>query len=62
MLAKLPASIDLLLYQLGLFGREEARARLASYGMSKAVVGAVTRLGILCTSATWFAAFDRTFG
>jgi len=60
--AKLTAGIDLLPHQLSLFGSEEAGARLASDGMREAVVGAVTRLGIFRTSATWFAALDRAFG
>jgi hypothetical protein len=60
--AKLTARIDLLPHQVGLFGSEEAGARLASDGMREAVVGAVTRLGIFRTSATWFAALDRAFG
>ena len=60
MFAKLMASIDLLPDQIGLFCSEVARVRLASYGVSEAVVGTVTRLWILRTSATWFAALDRT--
>jgi hypothetical protein len=61
MLAKLMASIDLLPDQIGLFRREVARVRLASYGVREAVVGTVTRLWILRTSATWFTALDRAF-
>jgi hypothetical protein len=59
---KLTTSIDLLSDQIGLFGSQETRVRLASYSMRKAEVGTVTRLRILRTSATWFAALDRTFG
>ena len=62
MAAKLAASIDLLLDQNGLFGGEEARLRLASYGMRKAVIRTVTSLWVLRTSTTWLAALDRTFG
>jgi hypothetical protein len=62
MAAKLAASIDLLLGHNGLFGGEEAGLRLASYGMRKAVIRTVTGLGVLRTSATRFAALDRTFG
>lgn len=59
--AKLTAGIDLLLDKVGLFGSEEARARLAPHRMGEAVVRTVTSLGVLRTSATWFAALDRTF-
>ena len=59
--AKLMGSIDLLLYQIGLFRSEVARLRLASYGMGEAVIGTVTRLWILRTSATWLAALDGAF-
>jgi hypothetical protein len=55
------ASLDLLPDQIGLFRSEVARLRLASYGMRKAVVGTVTRLWILRTSATWLAALDGAF-
>ena len=61
MAAKLTAGIDLMLDKVGLLDREEARARLASHGMREAVVRTVTRLRVLRTSATWFAALDRTF-
>jgi len=60
--AKLMASIDLLPDQIGLFRTEVARVRLASYCTREAVVGTVTRLWILRTRATWFAALDRTIG
>src|SRR5664279_5612411 len=60
--AKLMPSIDLLPDQIGLLRSEIARVRLASYGTREAVVGTVTRLWILRTSATWFAALDRAWG
>jgi hypothetical protein len=56
------ASVDLLPDQIGLFRSEVARTRLASHGMREAVVGAVTRLWIFRTGATWFAALDHTIG
>ena len=59
--AKLAASIDLLPGQIGLFGGQEAGSRLASYGMREAVIGTVTSLGVLRTSATRFAALDGAF-
>jgi len=59
--AKLMASINLLPDQIGLFRSEVARARLASYGVREAIVRTVTRLWILRTSATWFAALDGAF-
>ena len=62
MAAKLTAGVDLLLDKVGLFGSEEARARLASHSVREAVVRTVTSLGVLRTSATWFAALDRTLG
>jgi hypothetical protein len=61
MAAKLTAGVDLLPDKVGLFRSEEARVRLASHGVREAVVRAMTSLGILRTSATWFAALDRTF-
>ena len=61
MAAKLTAGIDLLPDKLGLFRSKEARARLASHGVRKAVVRTVPSLGILRTGATWFAALDRAF-
>jgi hypothetical protein len=62
MSAKLAAGIDLLLGQMGLFGGEEARSRLACHGMREAVIRTVTSLGVLRTSAPWFAALDCTVG
>lgn len=59
MAAKLTAGVDLLLDKVGLFGSEEARARLASHSVREAVVRTVTSLGVLRTSATWFAALNR---
>ena len=61
MAAKFTAGIDLMPDKVGLLHREEARARLASHGMREAVVRTVARLRVLRTSATWFAALDRTF-
>ena len=60
MTAKLTAGIDLMPDKVGLLHREEARARLASRGMREAVVRTVTSLGVLRTSAAWFAALDHT--
>ena len=62
MTTKLAAGIDLPLGQSGLFGGEEARLRLASYGMREAVIRTVTSFGVLRTSATRLAALDRTVG
>jgi hypothetical protein len=62
MATKLAASIDLLLSQIGLFVGEEAGPSLACYGMCKAVIRAMTSLGVLRASAPRFAALDRTFG
>ena len=62
MAAKIAASLDLLLGQIGLFSGEEARSRFACNGMREAVVRTVTSLGALRTSATRFAALDRSFG
>lgn len=59
--AKMAAGIDLLSDNISLFPGEEARTRLASHGVREAVVWAVPSLGILRTSASWFAALDRTF-
>jgi hypothetical protein len=59
---KLAAGIDLLPDQVGLFGGKEARARRASDGMREAVVRTVASLGVLRTSAPWFAALDHAFG
>jgi len=55
------AGVDLPPDKVGLFGREEARACLASHGVREAVVRTVPSLGVLRTSATWLAALDRTF-
>ena len=60
--AKITAGSDLLSDNISLFPGEEARTRLASHGVREAVVWTVPSLGILRTSATWFAALDRTFG
>jgi hypothetical protein len=57
MAAELTAGIDLLLDQVGLLHREEARACLASHGMGEAVVRTVTSLGVLRTS---FLQFDSS--
>jgi hypothetical protein len=62
MAAKLPAGIDLPPDKVGLFRREEARARLASHSVREAVVRTMPSLGVLRTSATWLAALDRTLG
>ena len=59
--AELAADINLLPDQISLFRREEARVRLASHGMREAEVRTVTSLGVLSTSATWFAALDGAF-
>jgi hypothetical protein len=61
MIAKPMAGIDLLPYQISLFGSEVARSGLAAYGVREAVVGAMPCLWILCTSATWLAALDGAF-
>ena len=60
--AKLTTGIDLLPDQFGLLRCKEARTGLACYSLREAVVRTVARLGVLRTSATWFAALDRTFG
>jgi hypothetical protein len=60
--AKLTAGINLLPDQIGLFRSEEARLRFACHGMRQAVVRTMTRLGVLRTSATRFAALDRALG
>jgi hypothetical protein len=62
MAAELTAGVDLPPDKVGLFRREEARARLASHGVREAVIRTVPSLGVLRTSATWFAALDRTLG
>lgn len=62
MTTKLTASVDLLLGQIGLFGSEESRLRLAPYGMREAVIRTVTSFRVPRTSTTRFAALDRTFG
>ena len=62
MAAKLTASNDLLLGQIGLLRGKEARSRLACYGMREAVIRTVTSLGVLRASATRFTALDRTLG
>jgi len=59
--AKFPPGINLLLNNVSLFGRQETRPRLPLHGMREAVVRTVTRLWILRTSATWFAALDGAF-
>jgi len=60
--AKLTASINLLLDQVGLLRSEEARARLALHGMGEAVVRTVTGLRVMRASAPRFAALDRAWG
>ena len=55
------SGINLLPGQLSLFGGQEARVCLALDGVRKAVVRAVTSVGVLGASATGLAAFDRTF-
>src|SRR5450432_963617 len=62
MAPKLAASLDLPLSQIGLFVGEEARPRLAFFGMCEAVIRAVTSFGVQRASAPRLAAFDRTFG
>jgi hypothetical protein len=60
--AKLTAGIDLLLDDASLFDGEKARARLPVHRMREAIVRAVTSLGVLCASATGFAALDGSLG
>ena len=62
MAPKTTTGINLLPGQAGLFRIEKARVRLACNRVGEAVVGAVTSLGVLRTSAAWFAAPDGTFG